>query len=287
MKSIIVLCAVMLVAAPAVAINTNNIYAPFDPDANTLLLMHFDQTAPDLIVTDSSGNGDHGDLLHSQTGAPGDPNWFWQASTVPHAGFANAGYGWSNPPDVMMYLQIEDADESLDFTGMNGSDMTIDFWLGPQGNPGGWILKAQDGGYAVNLEDVGGGANVVNFLWAGFGNILPDTTPLLRTETHHVRIIMDRTTKAGIGKMDITFYINGSLSSTSEHDWYAGHHADNYGIQIYQNGNAPYATAYFSNAWGSIDELRISDVNRGAPIPEPASIGLIGLLLASLIRRKK
>ena len=281
MKSIIILCALMLIAAPALAVNVNDHTSPYDADANTLLLMHFDQSAPDVIATDASGNGDNGDLYVSNTGAVGNPATFW---TTGQAGFGNAG-----DFNSYQFLQVPDVDESLDWSSLTG-DMTIDFWLGPQAlnRASAFVLKTVDGSYSVQLHSAGANDHQVRFMWAGFTGV-SDTTLLPMTAWNHVRITVDKTTKAGIGKMDVDFYINGALSTSNEVALSAAHNAGSYGMQIGNNSLAPNATAYFNQLFGSLDELRISDVNRGAPvvIPEPASISLIGLVLATLIRRKK
>ena len=112
------LICVFAISISAVEANVTDHTQPYDADANTLLLMHFDQSSPDVVATDLSGNGDNGDLYVSNTGAVGNPATFWVTG---QAGFGNAGAF-----DSYQYLQIPDVDESLDWTS-NSGDMTIDF----------------------------------------------------------------------------------------------------------------------------------------------------------------
>ena len=104
MKKLITIISAMLLASSALAANTVDWTKPYTPDANTLLLMHFDQNAPDAIMTNSSGNGMDAECT-SISGAI-NPSIFWGAAGP--AGFDTAAQPYESVADVSHYGWISD-----------------------------------------------------------------------------------------------------------------------------------------------------------------------------------
>ena len=139
--------------------------------------------------------------------------------------------------------------------------MTFDFWLGPRNWSGAHnmftLLRQTGGTYGVALEEaVAGVSQYVAYRYYGVGAIQVDTTPIPLTGWTHVSIVVDKTTKQASDKMDISFYINGQLSSTWERDRYVGSNPG--GLYIFQNYNEYWGSQFY----GLIDELRLSDIAR-------------------------
>jgi len=290
MRSMIIVCAVMLIAAPALAANLNNWWQPYDADANTLLLAHFDQNNPDANAQDSSFYGWDGPIRTA--GDPPPPiDGFWSVpSFVPYAGFGNAADPQNGATRAIDFQEPSDSGDTWDAVWMdNSKDMTIDFWVGPRPHSGAHnrftVMWMTGGQWSVSMDETDPGYQKVCYLEKSvFGTGAKSNTAIPIDDTAHVRIVVDKTTKALINKMDVSFYINGVFDGTTEIDLYTGTNPGSH-LNVFTNQNFYWGSVYY----GLFDELRIYDGNLGAPaqIPEPASIGLIGLLLATLIRRKK
>ena len=290
MKKLIIIAAVMLLASPVLAANINDYTKPYTSDANTLVLLHFDQSVPDTFATDSGPTG-HLTTMHQfdiSGGIPGvqvapNPGAFWpQASGVPYTGFDTGGTFYNGGLDVSNHLEVHNDSESLTDNGSK----TIDFWVGPRP----WttahnmftVMYHTGGQYHVALNNNGGTGSNVSYIWAGLSQSQTDTTFIPMNSWTHVRISIDKDTKALINKMDISFYINGQLSSTAERDIYTGTNP-NANIRIGNNHNLYWGSQYY----GVMDEFRLYNGALGAPIPEPTTISLIAIAALAFLRRKK
>ena len=205
MKKLLTICAVLLMAGPALAA-WNDVHVA---DANTLALWHMDEQAGATTTADASSNGNTASVTNPNLvyGTDLDPNLTWQASM---AGFGNAAKTWWNSSSDLnsgaLYVDQTDPNDSL---RVGATDMTIEMWLNPQYITGYRTImsKYTGGNYSVNLD--AGKIRLGWYMggWTGVG----DTTVLAANTWTHVAIAMDRTTDPA--DMKVSFWINGALSS--------------------------------------------------------------------------
>ena len=273
MKKLLTICAVLLIAGPALAA-WNDVHVT---DANTLGLWHFDEQTGATTTADVSGNGNTASVTNPNLvyNTDLDPNLTWQTSM---AGFGNAATTWWNSSTDLnngaLYVDQTAPNDSL---RVGATDMTIEMWLNPQYTTGfrNIITKYTGGNYAVFLD-----AGKIRLGWymGGWQSVV-DTTVLAANTWTHVAVTMDRTTD--LTDCLVNFWINGQLSSYIQSGL-----APNYGTAnkpLYMLGRSD--NHGNSQYYGGLDEVRISDTMRYA-IPEP-SMMLLALGALAIFRKKQ
>ena len=193
MKTLLIIAALAL-TLPAYSQNYTDWTQPFDVDANTMGLWHFDETTGATNVVDATGNSPDGTLIDGL-----DPNKTWKTSMP---GFGNMASTWWNSSSDYNYGEIlvdcpaNWADDPLAIGP--DQDLTIEFWAKVQYANYRMVLQKVDIG-----EDywVGWGAVSTDGLdvgWYGDGNWTSLTSGIAAVigAWHHYAICIDRTTSA-------------------------------------------------------------------------------------------
>ena len=280
MKKLLLVCAVMLVASPAMAIvDINN---PFTTDANTMGLWHFDEVAGDNVAVDASANGNDATIDPNATlygVGPLDPNLTWAP-----AKFNNGT--WTDYPTNIGTLV---APQDVPGTGGNSTmfidgDFSVEFWMNASATSGGsWehYIIAKGTGSVFNIRfDM----NVISVGWYGVGvgwTGIDDTTFIPLNEWHHVAMLVENR----IGPMNdqayIEFYIDGALSSSATVAAFQDDASQGYDLTI----QGPPGGHPFNGFNGQLDELRLSNIVRDYVVPEP-SMMLLALGALAIFRKK-
>ena len=304
MKKLIIICAVMLIAAPAIAA-WNDAHTT---DANTMGLWHFDDGSGQ-VAADSSGWGYDGTFIQQINGHGGDQiqmdgtaSWVTSMS-----GFGTALSSWyesynssinANTGGIQVAQWLNPSDTTdmsgamLNITG--GMDITMEFWMNPDGVGHGWgerILKHYTGGaYGIyygtdnyisyqyyGLDETGNPLNGTN--WRG----QTDDYAIVAGEWTHVAVCVDRDSNEFFDT--VSFFYNGNFYKS-------------YVVGACTSGDAGKVVSFFNDAYGGtgsttynfrqytgmLDEIRISDTIRY--IPEPTTMSLLAVALLALRRKK-
>jgi hypothetical protein len=295
MKKLIIICAVMLIASPALAA-WNSVHTP---DANTLGLWHFDAGSGQTIY-DSSGNGYDGVMIEQINGHGGDTIQMTSAeSWVP----SMTGFGTA----LSAYYEVYNSNVNANTGGIyinqwgdtegnkldrgQWQDLTIEFWMNPKNGGHSWgerIIKHYTGGdYGVTygtgnaihlqywgyLDDLGGGGSTG---WKG----VSDDYAITANEWTHVAICIQRSNNPTLDF--VQFFYNGVPNR-------------GYVVGAATGGTPNVMVSMFNDSWagttynmrnyeGLLDEVRISDNIRY--IPEPATLSLLAVALLALRRKK-
>ena len=281
MKKLLLVCAVMLVASPAMAIvDINN---PFTTDANTMGLWHFDEVAGDNVAVDASANGNDATIDPNTSlygSGPLDPNLMWAP-----AKFNNGTYTGNPSTNVGILVAPQD----VPGTGGNSTlfidgDFSVEFWMNATATSGGsWehhiLTKGTGSVFNIRFDQ-----NVISVGWYGVGVAwtgIDDTTIIPLNEWHHVAMLVDN--KLGVleDQAYIEFYIDGVFSSSATVAAFQDDPSQGYDLSIL----GPMGGHPFNGFQGQLDELRISNIVRDYVIPEP-SMMLLALGALAIFRRK-
>jgi hypothetical protein len=311
MKKLIIICAALLLASPAFGayhISNSDYTNPYTTDEFTRGLWHFDHSSGTNIYTDSSGNGNDGqigvnpfgrgmpypatryvDVSNTLTWQAGYFNNAFTVGTVSSVwnGGSSAvaqGYAWTQtwPTGYDTVTYQDTGNNTLAFSP--GTDMTIEFWMKADATGGGgWgdrmMGKYTGGDHSVNFNDNKIDIGCYQGGWTGFDS--GQDTVSLDVWTH-VAVVIDRTTLSDTDRY--AFFFNGQIGSEGWQEApYSGHGGNAEGKPLFIG--APYNFDAYSCYQGQIDELRISDVCRY--IPEPTTISLLAIAALAFLRRKK
>ena len=258
----------MLVCAAAWAADITWDYTqPYTPDAYTMLLLHFDESAGSTYAADSSGGGYNAVLATGNTNGwyPAnqsfndfnlDPFTTWVTG---QAGFGNCAYAYytddtNNNVGSMVITDNGDLSTGTD------KDYTFEWWMNPADAGGGWgsrILKAQTGStYNIGYQN---GNISLGWYKGGWVSVIDSTTIAIDTWTH-VAIVVDSTSLVS-GASIINFYVNGNLSSshtTADTEAFGNYNTGP--VQLFNDATGGLYTP--RQFMGKLDEMRISNVNR-------------------------
>jgi predicted ribosomally synthesized peptide with SipW-like signal peptide len=295
MKKLIIICAVMLIAAPALAA-WNDVHVA---DANTAGLWHFDEGTGQTVY-DSSGNGYDGVMIEQINGHGGDTiQMTSEESWVPSmTGFGTAISSWyesynsnvnANTGGILVDQWGDTEGNKLDIG--QGMDITMEFWMNPDNAGHSWgerILKHYTGGdYALYY----GADNYITYNYYGYdetGNPLNGTNwrnvtddyAITPGEWTHVAVVVDRYYNEFFD--EVLFFYNGVFHK-------------GYLVGACSGGDPDKNVSFFNDAWtgttyhlrqytGMLDEIRISTVSRY--VPEPTTLSLLAVALLALRRKK-
>jgi hypothetical protein len=273
MKKLIIVCAVLLLASPALATyyTGNSDYTnPYTTDAYTMGLWHLDQDYGDTILVDASGNGNDGTIDVGDVNQY-DPTKCWVSSITGFDTMLTTRTGsWGRA----LFPQSEE-NQTL---ASGGGDLTIEFWVNWDfGRPWGTRFFSKHTGGDYKLE---GGSDEKLFFtqWAGGWQTTTTTYAIPEDQWVHVAVVVDRT--SGDTATDIIrFFFNGV-----EHDFYeVAHGGGGAGSNDLHALGASDRDDY--QFFGDIDEIRISSVCRY--IPEPTTFVMFAIAFVALLRRKK
>ena len=280
MRKLLIVCAAVLLASPALAIvDFNN---PFTPDANTMGLWHFDEVSGSNTAYDASANNNHAVIDPNATAygvGPLDPNLTWTP------GKFDTGTWTEYPTNVGSLVAPQDKPGEGNSSLFIDGDFTIEFWMNApvEGTPGlswqDYILSKEDGS-VFNVRFVG---QHIEMGWYGGGwNNVADVTDISLNEWHHVAITVENNIGALNDRANINFYIDGLPSSSwLDQPNVQDDPAYGYDLVIHGPGNGHPFNVYR----GQLDELRISNVVRDYVIPEP-SMMLLALGALAFFRKK-
>jgi hypothetical protein len=269
--------AFVFVCIPAFAANYTDWTQPFDADANTRLLLHFNDGLTANTANDSSANGVNGTL---NAGLAGQADHYVASS---QAGFGNA-----------LKIVYDGAAKKIDLPTSPAlasytEDLTIECWIKPYEANSYWtILQNYTGGnYCWNFTYVAGKMRM-GFGWYGAGDWQDvmdtvtdwDTGP--NAAWQHAAVTWEKHSDTG-GTDTVRFWKNGVKVFEAD--------TTLKGISNPIDGPAGVGGRWLDghpwyNFLGQMDELRMSDTIRygAAPtVPEPASLSVLAMGLCAVV----
>lgn len=280
-----ILCVIVVCVAciPAFAANYTDWTKPFDSDANTRLLLHFDDGLTANTAVDSSGNVINGTM---NEGLAGQANHYVVSGQVDFGNALKIVYDGANKKiDLPASPQLASYNE----------DLTIECWIKPfEPNTYWTILQNYTGGnYAWNFTYVAGKMRMglswySNGNWQGVQDNVTDWEAGANAPWQHAAVTWEKLSDTG-GLDTVRFWKNGV--KVFEQD-----------TTLLGTSNPVEGPAGVGGRWldgyrdynflGQMDELRMSDTIRygAAPVPEPASLSVLAMgfcaVVGSALRRR-
>jgi hypothetical protein len=301
MKKLIIICATLLLAAPAFAgynLSNSDYTSPYADDAWTMALWHMDQTQGDTAALDSASMFDSHDTPHRHDmvlyqglsdgwNSPAkmelDPTQTWVASMT---GFGNAAYSYyvDNTDSNIGPMRAEDVFHTLANPPSAGKDYTYEWWMNPANAGGGWgsrILKAYTGG-PFNCNYQNGNIGMGWYAPGGWYSVTDTTTTIASNTWTHIAITIDSTSDTDTALL--RFWHNGV--NTYSYQTQPGKTYGNWPTNFVVMMNDGFGTLYSARQYtGMLDEVRISNTMRF--IPEPTTLSLLAVAALAFLRKRK
>jgi hypothetical protein len=282
MKKLIIICAALLLASPALGANYTDWTQPYDPEpGKTVGLWHFDVNSGDTIVPDETTNNNDAVIDTGATAygyGPLDPDVSYSAGKFDTG--TNTWWGSGTDLNIGVWTVEQDIPGEGNSSLFVDGDFTLEFWMNPiQEGSASWqkyILCKADGS-VYNVRWVG---QNIELGWYGTGawTSVADTTTIPLNEWHHVQIRVDNDIPGE--SSHIEFWIDGVLSTAHDDDEFEDDASKGYDLHI----NGPGGSKHPYNCFrGHLDEVRISNYY----VPEPTTISLLAIAALAFLRRKK